>query len=628
MSSFQNLTQFNSLQSLLNAIESNQVYNSSQINNTPQSQFNTSQIEDALAPIRLATSAPEPSRDILMNPAYMQLQTMLIQLQLQNKSLMAQVAQNNNNDLRVKLEALEAKFVSNGNTTPQIPLASVSNNSAADILDNRRKFFAVLLPHAASANSQYTELDPADYDNVQYWDQELFNTWFNKYGKKSGPTPRGHLSKKLYFLEDENGNLISNNEASAMRKFLERKFSVIKDHMPDMLNGWLKKPTEFHDMVYLELRLLFPGVFQLCENNWKGCEFTKNWYRNWSRDRLKKGIKVEDDDNEDDDDEREDQAVAGESAFTPSTKRQLVPEEELTATKKVKTSSSVDVKKTKSVRIKDPFTAKIRPTPRFKRPVTGTAAGASSTPMAAPASITPEPVTPPEPATPPSSSVPSSTDIAPAVAPALTTPEPATPPSSSAPSSTTFAPTATPSSHISSSTTGSTTDLPSNEYRVIEPAPALPMEPDECFSLMAPVPEVNQAPPIAEGQEPVSTSFDDSQKKTAEDFKVTAPKVTAGSEGTKILRGKGKGKGTSTNTGEGLAKGSGRKARARARTGMQPLRCEGLCKNEYLKSHKGTSPEEFKAHWEGLDKAEKKKWEAQSAEIIKSKGGGEEGGQA
>ncbi|KIL56027.1 hypothetical protein M378DRAFT_547775 [Amanita muscaria Koide BX008] len=549
---------------------------------------------------------------------------------------MAQVAQNNNNDLWVKLEALEAKFVSNGNTTPQIPLASVSNTSAADILDNRRKFFAVLLPHAASANSQYTELDPADYANVQYWDQELFNTWFNKYGKKSGPTPRGHLSKKLYFLEDENGNLISNNEASAMRKFLERKFSVIKDHMPDMLNGWLKKPTEFHDMVYLELRLLFPGVFQLCENNWKACEFTKNWYRNWSRDRSKKGIKVEDDDNEDDNDEREDQAVAGESAFTPSTKRQLVPEEELTATKKVKTSSSVDVKKTKSVRIKDPFTAKIRPTPRFKRPVTGTAAGASSTPIAAPASTTPEPAMPPsssvlsstgiapaaapasttpEPAMPPSSSVPSSTDITPMVAPALTTPEPATPPSSSAPSSTAFAPTATPSLHASSSTTGSTTDLPSEEYRVVEPAPASPMETDEPFSLMAPVPEVNQAPPIAE--EPVSTSFDDSQKKRAEDFKATAPTVTAGSEGTKILRGKGKGKGTSTNTGEGgekQTKGSGRKARARAnRNATTPM---GLCKNEYLKSHKGASPEEFKAHWEGLDEGEKKKWEAQSAEII------------
>lgn len=225
-----------------------------------------------------------------------------------------------------------------------MPTVSAANNSAADILNNRRIFFALLLPHAAEADYHYEELDRNGCDQVKFWDQESFNKWFRDHGKAGGRTPRGELSKKLYFLENEDGELIGKNEINLMRNSLKRIFSAIKEHMPDMAKKWLQMSTEFHDMVYLELRLRFPQYLCLCENNWKACEFAKNCIRNWSRNRSKKGKTESDDERESDRDSGTHEDHRGSAAS--SSKRRLDEEnlDSASAVKKAKTTKAIPVK--------------------------------------------------------------------------------------------------------------------------------------------------------------------------------------------------------------------------------------------------------------------------------------------
>ncbi|KIL62032.1 hypothetical protein M378DRAFT_807627 [Amanita muscaria Koide BX008] len=292
----------------------------------------------------MTRSAPEASRDVLTNPAYTQ--ALLAHLVLQNQSLMAQIPQN------VSKVKSEEKLIFN-NTAPQVP--TVVNNSAADILNNRRTFFASLLPHTAAADNQYKELDCNEYDQVKFWDQDTFNKWFRDFGKTGGPTPRGQLSKKLYFLEDEEGELIGQNEISAMRRALKRIFSMVKEHIPDMAKKWLQMSTEFHEMVYIELRLLFPQYLSLCKNNWKACEFAKNCIRNWSRNRSKKGKTGSDDECESDigpgnHEDHHDRASRSIAIAVSSSKRRLEEENlnSASAAKKAKVATA-------NLPVKDPL---------------------------------------------------------------------------------------------------------------------------------------------------------------------------------------------------------------------------------------------------------------------------------
>ena len=171
----------------------------------------------------------------------------------------------------------EEKLLFNGATAPQVSTESVANNSTADILNNHHRFIALLLPHAAAAHYKYKELDCDEYNEVKYWDQDSFNKWFQNHGKTSSPTPCGQLSKKLYFLENEDGEVIRSNEINAMRNTLVCIFSSIKEHIPGMLKKWLKNPMEFHDMIYIEMQILFLDCFTLCKNDWKACKFAKNY---------------------------------------------------------------------------------------------------------------------------------------------------------------------------------------------------------------------------------------------------------------------------------------------------------------------------------------------------------------
>ncbi|KAF8325708.1 hypothetical protein F5887DRAFT_1085311 [Amanita rubescens] len=603
-----------SLQQLLNSIEMYNTTSSNTIvgNGTQQlTQFNmpNTQVDNVHAMNRLA---PEPSTDVSTNSAYnSQFQALFAHLLLQNQSLMAQIPHNNINVSKVKLEE---NLVSNGRTTPQVRTASAANNSAADILNNRRIFFASLLPRAAEADYHYEELDRDEFDQVEFWDQESFNKWFRDDGKAGGPTARGELSKKLYFLENEDGERIGKNEINLMRNSLKRVFSAIKEHMPDMAKKWLQMSTEFHDMVYLELRLQFPDYLCLCENNWKAREFAKNCIRNWSRNRSKKGKTGSDDEGESDSGTREDHRGRATGSVAASSSKRRLDEENLDesafAAKKAKT--------TKAIAVKDPFgTVKIKPVARFKSSnVTPPKPSPPSSATAAPFSTIPE-----DPVLANSPTAGSSNAPSPATVPSMTAPDSAgaTPSSTATPSTigttpgpTTAASTTTPDfagTPPSSTATTSTTTL----------GPATGPSSITLNAPSSPAMETSSNGDATTEKAP-SKSFNDSQKKSASDFDVAIPEDTRTMEVAK-KGSRGRAKATP-------AEGGGQTSGRRARANPNATTAQGLCKNDFLKSRKGATVNEWEVYWKGLNKSERKIWEERSTEVINARKSGGGGGEA
>ena len=120
---------------------------------------------------------------------------------------------------------------------------------------------------------------------------------------------------------------------------------------------------------------------------------------------------------------------------------------------------------------------------------------------------------------------------------------------------------------------------------------------------------------------PPSTSFNESQKKSAADFVAAVPKDTGGIEVAK-KDGRGRAKATSAEA----AKGGGqmsitapRRARGNRNAttaqyvfmlrNKRILTCmfgRGLCKNNFLKSHKGATVDEWQAYWKALNESERK----------------------
>ena len=135
-----------------------------------------------------------------------------------------------------------------------------------------------------------------DYPEVKYWTKDRYNQ-SNADANSSEPFP-----KKLRFLEDEDGNLISQDVLDAMRSHLLQAFEEIRASKPSLLEGsWLKCNPELIKMCYKEMRRLFPEL-TLCAKNWKARQLLVVWYSNYSKNRHlgKPGRNDESDISEDD----------------------------------------------------------------------------------------------------------------------------------------------------------------------------------------------------------------------------------------------------------------------------------------------------------------------------------------
>ncbi|KAM6499111.1 hypothetical protein JOM56_004619 [Amanita muscaria] len=135
------------------------------------------------------------------------------------------------------------------------------------------------------------------YPAVKYWTKDKFK-YLDAEAKPSETFP-----KKLRFLEDPDGDLISQDHLDEMRSHLLRSFEQLRSLMPSLLsNGWLKCDQELIKICYKEMRRLFPEL-TLCAKNWKARRLIITWYSNFTKNR--KILVLEDSSSASEDDEVE-----------------------------------------------------------------------------------------------------------------------------------------------------------------------------------------------------------------------------------------------------------------------------------------------------------------------------------
>ena len=126
-----------------------------------------------------------------------------------------------------------------------------------------------------------------DYPGIIYWHKSSFN--INLLPNDGDP-----FAKKFRFMEEEDGNHITQQRLDSIRAHLADAFKTIKANMPSLIiEGWRSVHKELALACYADLRYNFPE-FMLCKSNWKVNAFLTAWYPTITRFRPKKGGKGKD----------------------------------------------------------------------------------------------------------------------------------------------------------------------------------------------------------------------------------------------------------------------------------------------------------------------------------------------
>lgn len=226
------------------------------------------------------------------------------------------------------------------------PTMNRPSHGTSDVT-KRAALFQVIFPNASKDTSRLTTLDEDEYPNVRFWHQDSFKEWYEKHGK-GGKTHRGELSKKLYFLESMDGQLLQTIRINNIRRVVKSIFTHIRQKLPSALvQKWGHADIELQSLLYAELSHQF-DEFRYCEDNWKVRTFVSIWYGNWNRDRSNdKKAKTEEGNikRENNPDEEDDEDESVESILS---KRPTPPTGEVGTSKKMKIASTDDRKQSKT----------------------------------------------------------------------------------------------------------------------------------------------------------------------------------------------------------------------------------------------------------------------------------------
>lgn len=149
--------------------------------------------------------------------------------------------------------------------------------------EERQCTLEVAFPIAFDVTKEWDQVEKEEsaYPRIRYWDETNYN-----YEAAAVDPSAGKFPKKYRFLEDANGELISEDQLNDMRGQLLRSFEEIRLEMPSLLhqNGWLKCNDQLQDTCYRAMRRLFPEL-NYCSKNWKARKFLSNWYSNYIKTR-------------------------------------------------------------------------------------------------------------------------------------------------------------------------------------------------------------------------------------------------------------------------------------------------------------------------------------------------------
>lgn len=125
-------------------------------------------------------------------------------------------------------------------------------------------------------------LDPNDYPSVRFWSPSQWTSL-------SQP-PKGGIAARLRFLEDEDGEMITEERVDEMRACVHAAFSELHELAPDknfLPKTWAKGSSgrAVVTACHSELRRRFEE-FTFCSGEWKARSFMVEWYPGWVRNHL------------------------------------------------------------------------------------------------------------------------------------------------------------------------------------------------------------------------------------------------------------------------------------------------------------------------------------------------------
>ncbi|KAF8333695.1 hypothetical protein F5887DRAFT_675077 [Amanita rubescens] len=201
------------------------------------------------------------------NQAYIQLQTEI--WMLRNQRFGAQLTQrisDNNTLINAKLDAL-----------------NVGTNDPAQAIIRRNAFLKYAFPLAH--NHENIILNQQDYPAVKFWTAESFRSWLSQQSKGEKRVHHGEMSKKDYFLEDRNGNLVHYSTILSIRQYLRDAFARVKHQMPGLLAPSCGRVDQaLLNAICHELRIMHPQL-ALCAHDWKVLDLLSRWYSHWNKKR-------------------------------------------------------------------------------------------------------------------------------------------------------------------------------------------------------------------------------------------------------------------------------------------------------------------------------------------------------
>ncbi|KIL60400.1 hypothetical protein M378DRAFT_180442 [Amanita muscaria Koide BX008] len=177
---------------------------------------------------------------------------------------------------RSEIEALKQQLASNSG---QITTTTQKNKT-----EMRQEVLQMAFPIAFNDNLIEELHEHTDYPNVIYWNKNTFNI-------NDLPDDGDAFAKKYRFMEDEDGNHISQRRLDDIRAHLLDAFKVIKREMPSLIvEGWRNVDKELSTTCFTDLQRNF-FEFTFCEKDWKANAFLTAWYPTITRVRPRRGVK-------------------------------------------------------------------------------------------------------------------------------------------------------------------------------------------------------------------------------------------------------------------------------------------------------------------------------------------------
>ncbi|KIL58703.1 hypothetical protein M378DRAFT_15333 [Amanita muscaria Koide BX008] len=150
-----------------------------------------------------------------------------------------------------------------------------SANTPAEALRRQKEFYRILFQDSFAAAEPQTR--KTDFPNINFWTRADFKKWSNV-NSRHGNNGSRQKGMRVAFLEDGNGDRLSETRIANIRGHISKIFRQVKSFIPGLIAPvWTSVDPEFRQALFRDLRHHFPE-FSLCHDDWKAKSFASLWY--------------------------------------------------------------------------------------------------------------------------------------------------------------------------------------------------------------------------------------------------------------------------------------------------------------------------------------------------------------